>query len=90
MYIMTYPPQPFYNTIVGLLGNFLLTCSYPNCALSRVESEEEISAYLMIIERYFLSNLHKNLCCGCSLESPCRTYVVGAHWNPLDRVFMKK
>ena len=27
-------------------------------------------AYLMIIELYFLSVLHKNLCCGCSLESP--------------------
>ena len=35
-------------------------------------TEEDISAYLMIIERYFLSNLHKNLCCGNSLESPQR------------------
>ena len=26
--------------------------------------------YLMIIQRQFLSNLHKNLCCGCSLELP--------------------
>ena len=26
----------------------------------------------------FLSNLHKNLCCGCSLEF-IKTYVVGAH-----------
>ena len=26
----------------------------------------------MIIQRCFLSNLHKNLCCGCSLESPRR------------------
>ena len=24
----------------------------------------------MIIKRYFLSNLHKNLCCGCSSELP--------------------
>ena len=24
-------------------------------------------AYLMIIKGYFLSNIHKNLCCGCSL-----------------------
>ena len=31
-------------------------------------------AYLIIIERSFLSNLHKNLsvCCGCSLELPCQ------------------
>ena len=26
----------------------------------------------MIIQRKFLSNLHKNLFCGCSLESPWR------------------
>ena len=26
----------------------------------------------MIIERQFLSNLYKNLCCGCSLELPHR------------------
>ena len=31
------------------------------------------SAYLMIFDdngKIILSNLHKNLCCGCSLESP--------------------
>ena len=26
----------------------------------------------MLIQRSFLSNLYKNLCCGCSLESPRR------------------
>ena len=29
-------------------------------------AEEETSAYLMIIERNLLSNLHEHLCCGCS------------------------
>ena len=31
----------------------------------------------MIIERIFLSNLHKNLCCGCSLESPQLWVLIG-------------
>ena len=33
----------------------------------------------MIIERYFLSNLHKNLCCGCSLEWPREAILMSTH-----------
>ena len=38
-------------------------------------SAEEIGMYLMIFDdksKIILSDLHKNLCCGCSLESPRR------------------
>ena len=36
--------------------------------LSSLTEEEIICRYLMIIERLFLTNLHKNQCFGCSLE----------------------
>ena len=35
----------------------------------------------------FLSNLHKNLCCGYSIESPCRG---DSNEHPQHRFFMKK
>ena len=46
--------------------------------LVRLSSNQPLSnqkkrcRYLMLIERYFLSILHKNICCRCSLESPWR------------------
>ena len=49
--------------------------SPPTTSLKKVSDEfattkEQIRSLLMIIERYFLFILHKNLCCGCSFESP--------------------
>ena len=40
--------------------------------------------------KVILSNLHKNICCGCSLEllGFIKTYVVGAHWNCLGKAIL--
>ena len=50
-----------------------------------VLSVNRLGGYLMI---FFLSVLHKNLCFGCSLESPRRTYVVGTCQISLSEVRM--
>ena len=42
--------------------------------------------YLMIIESYFLSILDKNLCCGCSLESPRQG---DSNEHPQDRILWR-
>ena len=46
--------------------------------------KKRLGAYLMITERNFLSHLHKNQCCGCSLESPHRG---DSNEYPQHRVF---
>ena len=40
--------------------------------MSVIEAAEEIRCVFDDNSKIILSNLHKNLCCGCSLESPRR------------------
>ena len=35
--------------------------------------------YLVVVRGWFLSGLHRDLCCGCSLESLGKAILMGAH-----------